>query len=46
MSLEELGRPRIDLTVRASGITRDCFYNCIELLDQAIQEVASPGRAG
>ncbi|NTV27432.1 MAG: cobaltochelatase subunit CobN, partial [Methanothrix sp.] len=41
MSLEELGRPRIDVTVRASGITRDCFYNCIELLDQAIQEVAA-----
>ncbi len=41
MSLEELGRPRIDLTVRASGITRDCFFNCIELLDQAIKEVAA-----
>ena len=41
MSLEELGRPRIDVTVRASGITRDCFYNCIELLDQAIREVAA-----
>ncbi|VVB64478.1 CobN/Magnesium Chelatase [uncultured archaeon] len=41
MSLEELGRPRIDLTVRASGITRDCFFNCIELLDQAVKEVAT-----
>lgn len=41
MSLEELGRPRIDITVRASGITRDCFYNCIELLDQAVSEVAA-----
>ncbi len=38
--LEEFGRPRIDVTVRVSGITRDCFYNCIELLDEAIQEVA------
>ncbi|VVB70730.1 CobN/Magnesium Chelatase [uncultured archaeon] len=37
---EELGRPRIDLTVRVSGITRDCFYNCIEIMDQAIKEVA------
>ncbi|MBE0517544.1 MAG: cobaltochelatase subunit CobN, partial [Methanophagales archaeon] len=37
--LEELGRPRIDVTVRVSGITRDCFYNCIEFLDEAIQEV-------
>jgi len=41
MSLEELGRPRIDITVRASGITRDCFFGCIELLDQAIREVAA-----
>ncbi|MDI6810776.1 MAG: cobaltochelatase subunit CobN [archaeon] len=39
--LEELGRPRIDVTIRVSGITRDCFYNCIELLDEAIQEVAT-----
>jgi len=41
LSLEELGRPRIDLTIRVSEITRDCFYNCIEFLDQAIREVAS-----
>jgi cobaltochelatase CobN len=41
LSLEELNRPRIDITVRVSGITRDCFYNCIELLDSAIREVAS-----
>jgi len=38
--LEELGRPRIDLTVRVSGIIRDCFYNCVEIMDQAIKEVA------
>jgi len=41
MSLDELKRPRIDVTVRASGITRDCFFGCIELLDSAIQEVAA-----
>ncbi|MHB8117922.1 MAG: cobaltochelatase subunit CobN [Methanothrix sp.] len=41
LSLDELRRPRIDITVRVSGITRDCFYNCIELLDSAIQEVAA-----
>ena len=40
MPLEELGRPRIDVTIRVSGIIRDCFYNCIELLDEAIGEVA------
>ncbi|MDH7576535.1 MAG: cobaltochelatase subunit CobN [Bacillota bacterium] len=39
--LEELGRPRIDLTVRVSGITRDNFPNCVELLDEAIQFVAA-----
>jgi len=38
---EELGRPRIDLTVRVSGITRDCFYSCIEIMDQAIREIAA-----
>ncbi|MEW6607508.1 MAG: cobaltochelatase subunit CobN [bacterium] len=38
--LLELGRPRIDVTIRVSGITRDNFPNCIELLDEAIQVVA------
>ncbi len=38
--LGELNRPRIDVTIRVSGITRDCFYNCVELVDDAIQEVA------
>ena len=38
---ERLGRPRIDVTVRVSGILRDCFYQCIELLDDAIREVAA-----
>ncbi|NLA12469.1 MAG: cobaltochelatase subunit CobN [Firmicutes bacterium] len=37
----ELGRPRIDLTVRVSGITRDMFSNCVELLDEAIGIVAA-----
>jgi len=39
--LEELGRPRIDVTIRVSGITRDNFPNCIEFIDEAIQAVAS-----
>lgn len=38
--LKELNRPRIDVTIRVSGITRDCFYNCIELIDEAIREVS------
>jgi cobaltochelatase CobN len=37
---DQLGRPRIDLTVRASGILRDCFFRCVELLDEAIATVA------
>jgi cobaltochelatase CobN len=39
--LQELHRPRIDVTVRVSGITRDNFPNCVELLDEAIQAVAA-----
>jgi cobaltochelatase CobN len=38
--LEELGRPRIDITVRVSGITRDNFPSTIDLLDEAVQAVA------
>jgi len=41
ISLEELGHPRIDVTIRVSGISRDNFPNCIELIDEAIQAVAS-----
>lgn len=39
--LEALGRPRVDVTVRVSGITRDNFPNCVELLDEAVQAVAA-----
>ncbi|WP_292377953.1 cobaltochelatase subunit CobN [Methanosarcina sp. UBA289] len=39
--LEELGRPRIDVTIRISGILRDNFPNCLEVIDEAIQTVAS-----
>jgi len=39
--LEKLGRPRIDVTVRISGILRDNFPNCLEVIDEAIQAVAS-----
>jgi len=40
VSLEELGRPRIDVTIRVSGITRDNFPNCIDTIDEAVQAVA------
>ncbi|MCI0812852.1 MAG: cobaltochelatase subunit CobN, partial [Chloroflexi bacterium] len=39
MSLEELGRPRIDVTVRISGFFRDAFQNLIGLMDDAFQVV-------
>ena len=39
--IEELNRPRIDITVRVSGITRDNFVSSIELLDEAVQAVAN-----
>jgi len=38
--LEELGRPRIDVTVKISGFFRDAFPNIIELFDEAIQMLA------
>ncbi|SHJ51228.1 cobaltochelatase CobN subunit [Desulfatibacillum alkenivorans DSM 16219] len=39
--LEELGRPRVDVTIRVSGIARDNFPNCIEYVDEVIQAVAA-----
>jgi cobaltochelatase CobN len=38
--LAELGRPRVDVTVRISGFFRDAFPNLVHLLDQAIERVA------
>ena len=40
IELEELGRPRIDVTVRISGFFRDAFPHVITLLDDAIRAVA------
>lgn len=40
MSLEELGRPRIDVTVRISGFFRDAFPHAVNLIDDAVQRVA------
>jgi cobaltochelatase CobN len=37
---EELGRPRIDVTVRISGFFRDAFPHVIAILDDAIRQVA------
>ena len=38
--LRELGRPRIDVTIRVSGITRDNFPQCLALVDEAVCRVA------
>ena len=38
--LEELGRPRIDVTIRISGLFRDAFPNLTEMFDEAVQMVA------
>ncbi|MDJ1499100.1 cobaltochelatase subunit CobN [Xanthocytophaga agilis] len=37
--LAELGRPRIDVTIRISGFFRDAFPHLIELMDDAVQQV-------
>jgi cobaltochelatase CobN len=41
ISLEELGRPRIDVTVRISGFFRDAFPHLVALLDDAVALVAA-----
>lgn len=39
--LEELKRPRVDVTIRMSGLFRDAFPNIVNLLDEAVALVAS-----
>ncbi|HYX93580.1 MAG TPA: cobaltochelatase subunit CobN, partial [Geodermatophilus sp.] len=39
--LDELGRPRIDVTVRISGFFRDAFPHVVTMLDDAVTLVAS-----
>ncbi|MFD7077367.1 cobaltochelatase subunit CobN [Nocardioides sp. NPDC059952] len=40
ISLAELGRPRIDVTVRISGFFRDAFPHVVSMLDDAVRMVA------
>jgi len=40
VSLEELGRPRIDVVVNCSGVFRDLFINQMALLDRAVKMAA------
>jgi len=37
--LEELGRPRIDVLVRVSGIVRDTLPNYVYMIDEAVEKV-------
>ncbi|WP_392466059.1 cobaltochelatase subunit CobN [Arsenicicoccus cauae] len=39
--LTELGRPRVDVTLRISGFFRDAFPHAVGLLDDAVQLAAS-----
>jgi len=41
IGLAELGRPRIDVTVRISGFFRDAFPHLVRLLDDAVAAVAA-----
>jgi cobaltochelatase CobN len=40
ITLDELGRPRIDVTVRISGFFRDAFPHVVAMLDDAVGLVA------
>ncbi|WP_274556830.1 cobaltochelatase subunit CobN [Streptomyces spiramyceticus] len=44
--LEELGRPRIDVTVRISGFFRDAFPHVVGLIDDAVRTVAELDEPG
>ncbi len=40
ISLEELGRPRVDVVINCSGVFRDLFINQMALLDRAVKMAA------
>ena len=41
IALDDLGRPRIDVTVRISGFFRDAFPHVVTMLDDAVRLVAA-----
>jgi cobaltochelatase CobN len=41
MTLAELGRPRIDVTLKVSGMFRDAFPLQIDLIDSAVRAIAA-----
>ncbi len=40
IGLDDLGRPRVDVTLRISGFFRDAFPHVIALFDEAVEKVA------
>ncbi|GAB4346112.1 MAG: cobaltochelatase subunit CobN [Cyanophyceae cyanobacterium] len=40
LSISQIGRPRVDVTLRISGFFRDAFPNLIDLFDRAVRAVA------
>ena len=39
--IEELGRPRIDVTLRISGMFRDSFPNLVHMIDEGVEMISS-----
>ena len=46
ISCMQLGRPRVDVTLRVSGFFRDAFPNVMKLYDAAVQAIASLDEPG
>jgi cobaltochelatase CobN len=46
LPLSELGRPRIDVTLRISGMFRDAFPAQIDLIDSAVRAIAALNESG
>lgn len=46
LSFMQLGRPRVDVTLRVSGFFRDAFANVMRLYDAAVQAIAENEEPG
>ena len=40
MPVSELGRPRIDVTMRISGLFRDSFPNLVQMIDEGVRRIS------
>ena len=43
---EELKRPRVDVNIRVSGITRDCFPDAVKYVDEVVQAIGALDESG